>query len=237
MPRLAGDFIYLRQQGDGDEALWLLDLLPRMALAAQFCDLSAFKIAVRGASGAAPDVIRDSLRLFGVKREQIVALGSAPTFLQRLVYPLAATGPSLQAIEVLESFPARLPRAVDAPKRLFVAPAPGEPRLTNEAALLDVLAPLGFVRIEPAGLPFKERIAAFSAAEIIVGASRRGLANLVFAPRGLRVLSLSPDRLEALAAATSVKSGRFEVLSGALAPGGFAVDPEAVKAWLGALDA
>ena len=80
MPRLAGDFIFLRETGDGDYSHWLIDLLPRIAVAAQFCDLSRFKIAVSRSSAAMAPIIRDSLGLFGIRPEQIVPIGARRPF-------------------------------------------------------------------------------------------------------------------------------------------------------------
>ena len=127
MPRLAGDFIFLRETGDGDYRAWLIDLLPRIAVAAQFCDLSRFRIAVSRSSAAMAPIIRDSLGLFGIRPEQIVPIGARPSFFQRLVYPLpvasGACAKSPRAIEVLEFLPARFPSAPEAPKRIYVGSA------------------------------------------------------------------------------------------------------------------
>lgn len=199
MPRLAGDFIFLRQAGDADYGRWLVEALPRLAIAAQFCDLSQFKIIVSRQGEAMARVVRDSLGLFGVRPEQIVAIGGRPTFFQRLVFPLPVAdhpfAKSPRAVEVLESFPARLAGADESPNRIYVIPGPDEARPVNEAEILDELRPLGFTVVAPARMSFSERVRAFSQAERIVGACGPGLSNAVFAPRGVRILALTPPQI------------------------------------------
>lgn len=196
MPRLAGDFILLRQTSDAGYGSWLIELLPRIAVAAQFCDLSQFKVVVSRQTGAMEQVVRDSLGLFGIRPEQIVAIGGTPTFFQRLVFPLPVAGHVLpkspRAIEVLESFPGRLASSGEAHKRIYVKSALGARQLVNEAEILNLLRPLGFQIVDTVPMSFAEQVHAFSRAEMIVGASGDGLANVAFAPRGVRVFALTP---------------------------------------------
>ncbi|WP_374547821.1 DUF563 domain-containing protein [Rhodoblastus sp.] len=219
MRRFKGDFIVLRMAGDGDYARWLIELLPRVAIAAQFCDLSQFQIAVSRGSEKMRAVVRDSLGLFGVAPDRIVALGAAPVFLQRSVCPFADAAPSPDALEVLESFPLRLPASADAPKRIFVA-----------SDLPDALRDLGFSALDPAAMPFAQRVQAFAQAEIVVGPAGAHLANVVFAPRGVRVLALTGagDDLSLLRAVTALKQGPLKTLD----PDQSARLPAALDEWI-----
>jgi hypothetical protein len=240
MQRLSGDFIYLRQHGDDDYGHWLLGVLPLVAIAAQFCDLSQFRIVVSRRPEAMARIMRDSLGLFGVAPGRIVPLGEALVFLRRAVYPLPlARAPfaSPQALKVLESLPARLVGAAGAPKRLYVAGGAVGP--VNEAALLEQLQPLGFVAVDPAGMSFVEQIRAFSRAEIIIGASSAGLANLAVAPRGVRAIVLTSPGTEGDGFRSLVegKQGRLVALRGVAANAGFSVDPAALRACIDAFPA
>jgi capsular polysaccharide biosynthesis protein len=186
--RLAGAYIFLRQPGDRDYARWLIEILPRVAVAAQFCDLSAFQFVVPRQRGAMIAVVRESLRLFGVPPERVVAIGREPVFFQRLVFPLPVahfSAKSPRAMEVLESLPARYGEAPEAPRRIYVK--------AGAAPFFDLLQPLGFVAVEPERMNFSECAQAFSKAECIAGAPGAGLANAVFAPRGLRLATFAGD--------------------------------------------
>jgi capsular polysaccharide biosynthesis protein len=187
--RLAGAFIFLRQPGDGDYARWLLEILPRVAVAARFCDLSAFHFAVPRQHGEMIAVVRESLRLFGAPQERIVAIGPEPVFFQRLYFPLPVAKTSSKsplAMEVLEYLPARFGDAREAPRRIYVKAGAKTP-------FFELLQPLGFVEVEPKRMNFSECAQAFSKAEWIAGAPGAGLANAAFAPRGLRLLAITKD--------------------------------------------
>ncbi|WP_298355932.1 glycosyltransferase 61 family protein [Rhodoblastus sp.] len=187
--RLAGAYIFLRQPGDRDYARWLIEVLPRVAVAAQFCDLSAFQFVVPRQRGAMTAVVRESLRLFGVPPERVVAIGSEPVFFRRLIFPLPVarlSAKSPRAMEVLESLPARYGDAPEAPRRIYV-------KAGGAVSFFNLLEPLGFVEVEPERMNFSQVAQAFSKAEWIAGAPGAGLANAVFAPRGLRLLALGAD--------------------------------------------
>lgn len=196
VPVLSGDSIYLRQFFDGNYGHWLIDLLPRIAIAAQFCDLSQCRIVVTETTGGMSRVHRDSLAAFGIKPEQIVGIRRRPVFFERLHYPLPVSRhpwvKSPRAIEALESLPERLKVKRDGPKRLYVTRnSDKNRRLTNEREILALLRPLGFVLVEPGKLSFADQVRMFAGAELIVANCGAGLTNLVFSPRGVRVFALT----------------------------------------------
>jgi hypothetical protein len=219
---VAGDNVYLQQAFDDNYARWLVEVLPRVAVAAQFVDLARFKFAITRVEGHMGRVMREGLALFGVKPEQIVEIDRGPVLFERLLYPLpVASHPwakSPNAIAVLESLPDRIGAARDGPKRIYVTRNAGATRrLTNENAVIDALRPLGFVVVDPGRLSFAEQIRLFAGAERIVGNCGAGLTNLVFAPRGVRVFALTtpfmPD--DFFWDLTELKQGRFYSLHGA----------------------
>ncbi|MCK5445102.1 MAG: glycosyltransferase family 61 protein [Rhodospirillaceae bacterium] len=64
----------------------------------------------------------------------------------------------------------------------------GTRKVINEKDVATFLASLGFEIIVPGKLSLKKQIAAFADAAVIVGAHGAGLANMVFAPPGARVI-------------------------------------------------
>ncbi|MCL8253261.1 glycosyltransferase family 61 protein, partial [Aeromicrobium fastidiosum] len=82
------------------------------------------------------------------------------------------------------------------PTRLFVTrgAAPHTRRFVREAELMTLLAPLGFERLDPGAVSVQEQIDHFAAAEVVVAPHGAGLANLNFAPAGVRVLELFAPR-------------------------------------------
>ncbi|MGO8739170.1 glycosyltransferase family 61 protein [Rhodoblastus sp.] len=208
--RVAGAFIFLRQPGDREYERWLIEILPRVAVAAQFCDLSAFQFAVPRQSGEMIEVVRESLRLFGVRPERIVAIGPEPVSFMRLVFPLPVakfSAKSPRAMGVLESLPARFGDAPEAARRIYVKAGAKSP-------FFDLLEPLGFVAVQPERMSFSQRAQAFSKAEYIAGAPGAGLANAAFAPRGLRLLAIGADEDSKIfyRDLAEAKQGRFMAL-------------------------
>lgn len=214
MRRWTGDFIFLRQTRDEEDAVWLLELLPRLAIAARFCDLSQFKIVVSQRAAGNPQLVRDSLGLFGVRPERVLAIGPEPAFFQRLLFPMPVahhpSGKSPGAMEVLEYLPARFPAAPDAPERIFVT---GRLPAADEERLLHILQPWGFAPLDPARLDFSERARTFSRARWIVSGGG-GLANAAFAPRGVTLVQagLTPGAETYFRDLADVKQGRFVLL-------------------------
>jgi capsular polysaccharide biosynthesis protein len=222
IPVLSGDHIFLRQFFDGNYGHWLIDLLPRIAIAGQFCDLSQCRIVITDKSGGMSRVYRDSLALFGVKPEQIVGIRRRPVFFERLHYPLPVSRhpwvKSPRAIEVLESLPEKLRVKRDGPKRLYVTRNSGKNRrLTNEEDIIALLRPLGFVTVDPGMLSFADQVRTFAGAELIVANCGAGLTNLVFSPRGVGVFALTTPLMQDdfFWDLTDLKQGRFFSLHGA----------------------
>jgi capsular polysaccharide biosynthesis protein len=216
-----GDSVYLQQAFDDNYARWLVEVLPRVAVAAQFVDLSRFKFTITRVEGDMGQIMREGLALFGVKPEQIVEIDRGPVVFERLLYPLPVAihpwAKSPNAIAVLESLPDRIGAARDGPKRIYVTRNAGKTRrLTNEDALIDLLRPLGFVVVDPDRLAFGEQIRLFAGAERIVGACGAGLANLVFAPRGVSVFALTSPFMQDdfFWDLTELKQGRFFSMHG-----------------------
>jgi capsular polysaccharide biosynthesis protein len=80
-------------------------------------------------------------------------------------------------------------------RRLFVSRRDAATRrVVNEDALVSALRGLDFEVLAPGTLSFREQVAVFSEAEIVVGPHGAGLANALFMPKGSAMLELHhPD--------------------------------------------
>lgn len=87
-------------------------------------------------------------------------------------------------------------QTTDRPRRLYLTRGDGKNtrRLVNEAEILRLLEPHGFVVIDPGTLTVQEQIDHFTAAEAIVAPHGAALANLAFCSPGVRVLELFAPR-------------------------------------------
>jgi capsular polysaccharide biosynthesis protein len=80
--------------------------------------------------------------------------------------------------------------------RLYVTrgEVPNTRRYVEEPGLWPALEERGFTRLDPGSVPVRDQIDAFAAAEVVVAPHGAALANLVFAPAGVRLLELfAPD--------------------------------------------
>ena len=117
----------------------------------------------------------------------------------RLVTPWTMTGdtrphPALRSLFARPPFPSRTQVPSETPTRIYVdRRASINRRLTNEAEVIAALARFGIAPIRLETLPLDEQIALFANAELVVAPHGAGLANLVYARPGLRVIELHMD--------------------------------------------
>ncbi len=108
------------------------------------------------------------------------------------------------------------------PRRFYIARrASLNRRLINEDEVIAALARMGFVAIELERLSLAEQIALFSHAEVVVAPHGAGLANLVYAAPGCRLIELHMDSyvnwcFRRLAAASDVQ---YDCVIGCQLPG------------------
>ena len=89
---------------------------------------------------------------------------------------------------------ARVPAGPPGPRRFYIDRRNTEGRpLVNETELIAALQPLGIVPLELEALTAETQIDLFRNAELVVAPHGAGLANLVFAQAGCRVLELQMD--------------------------------------------
>lgn len=116
----------------------------------------------------------------------------------RLLVPSLPNAENLAPPWTTEWLRERLPpvRLAGRPRRIYVTRGSrrNSRRVVNEAALLEVLRPLGFSVFDPGEHSVQEQIDHFAAAEVVVGPHGAGLTNLVFASPGVKVLELFAPR-------------------------------------------
>ncbi len=191
-----GPLVLLKQTWDSNYGHWLVESLPRLGLVAECHDLSDCRVLIGNDRGRIGAVYRDSLALCGVDPSRIVAAPDETLFCHDLIYPAPLTvQPWVKAprvIAFLRALAGRVPAGAPGPGRLYVSRGvAARRRLRNEAALLPELLARGYFVVEPQNLDFVEQVRMFRDATHVVGNLGAGLANLAFAPRGVRLLALT----------------------------------------------
>jgi capsular polysaccharide biosynthesis protein len=193
--RINGRLGVLAQRGDGNYYHFLMDVLTKVGVLEQAPEI------------APPDVWyvpaqarfqRELLELFGIGPDQRIDAGEQPHVqAECLVVP----GPPAMteknppwAVEFLRG--RLLPHAdTSGPRRnvyITRGPSANNRSITNEPALLDVLARHGFEHVDPGELSVTDQIRTFATANVIVAPHGAALANVIFASPGSTLVELFP---------------------------------------------
>ena len=184
----AGPHVCLLSQWSTSFFHWMLDTLPRLAL---LDDDATTPVVVPDRPGGA---VLDSLAAVGIVPERLRFFDGTQWRFDELVFPslVGATGnPPRWALdwvrERLVGPPAPGPR-----RRLYVSRADATwRRVVDEREVEALLRERGFETIRPGDLPLAGQLAAFAAAEAVVGPHGAGLVNLL-AARDATVVELMP---------------------------------------------
>ena len=192
--------------GDGNYCHWMFDELPRLALVRNRPDVTIL------ISAAAGPWRRETLRLLGVPDERVVEVGPheavradallVPSCTQNMQHPAhKGAGWAVEFIRSSIGVPAmaRLPAPEPETRyatRLYVGRGDSPSRrLLNEADLLRVLEPAGFVSVTMGGRSVPEQVALFAHAKVVVALHGAALTNIVFCePRTRLVEIFTPGR-------------------------------------------
>jgi len=178
---------------DGNYCHWLLDWLPRLSL----CEHAGPFENIVCNNRVRHDFMAESLAFLGYSDRTVIEAAARPVwrFEKLLVPDSAITGTFRHPMQLCHPdligwWRSKLP--VRKPRRKFYIPRTNKRVVQNETELVNLLD--GFEVFDPGRHSFEEQIEAFSEAEAVVGAHGAGLANILFAPEGCRVLELFPPR-------------------------------------------
>ena len=178
---------------DGNYCHWLLDWLPRLSL----CEHAGPFENIVCNNRVRHDFMAESLAFLGYSDRTVIEAAARTVWrFEKLLVPDNATTETflhpmqLCHPDLIGWWRSRLP--VRKPRRKLYIPRTNKRVVQNETELVNLLD--GFEVFDPGRHSFEEQIEAFSEAEAVVGAHGAGLANLLFAPEGCRVLELFPPR-------------------------------------------
>jgi hypothetical protein len=176
---------------------WLFDVLPKVGVleAAGFGqrDIDYYLVPSYYA-----DFQVQSLEALGIKRRQLIAGVQVPHLQASTVLATShtrATGlvPQWVVDFLRRSYPPRRPKGWegDPPRRIYVIRRHTDHGvIANETALIEALRPHGVAAAVMESLTMEEKAWLFSAAELVIGATGAGLANVVFCPPGGTLVEL-----------------------------------------------
>jgi len=184
---IAGRFAVLATALGGSYAHWLLDELPRLISLREWGELPDLIAHAQAESG------RSALKLAGFRGRLIEPVRRKHLQVDELIVPaLPGWVGCVNAAHVqrLVDFAAPMQTSpAYAPERIYVSRALAQRRhVENESAVMVALAARGFACVQLERLSWAEQITLFRSVKIVVAPHGAGLANLVFARPGTRVI-------------------------------------------------
>jgi capsular polysaccharide biosynthesis protein len=213
--------INLTGNGSFNYAHWMTEFLPQLILLKQSsADLSKYKFLV--SKKAFPSML-DAITLAGVDPKNIIFVADysfhefssacwvspvanvvfqRPNALEGGQDTLAAPKQAIFHPDTIKSIADYYLSNIDIdknkePELIYITRTPGRSKnqriVLNEPIMADGLEKLGFVKVDPSKLSFKEQVAKFSNAKCIVSPSGAALLNMLWAPKGAHVVILMND--------------------------------------------
>ncbi len=199
--------ISLLKDHAGNYYHWVLEVLPRAILALRH---TAWQGAPLLIDSPLPKQFIESLRLIAPDNLLIPIYQGLRVQVEKLYFPapLSRTHDyygkepkatdfliAPEAVQLLREtyLPLIQSSAAKKGKYIYIARSGGGHRaIRNEVDVIQVMKKHGFTIIFPGEMTFLEQVAMFADADIIVGPTGAGMANIVFAPRECLVLVLAP---------------------------------------------
>jgi hypothetical protein len=146
----------------------------------------------------------EAIRALGIPANRTLTLDERPTLLRQAwfaqawnAHPLVHTPSTFEMLS--ELCPPRPAAGAARSRRLFVTRHDASTRrLSNHAQVSQWLKARGFEELTCGPLPLAEQVAAFRAAEMVVGIAGAAMTNICFCEAGTRVVTLAPDSMPAL---------------------------------------
>jgi capsular polysaccharide biosynthesis protein len=174
---------------------WLNEMMPRAAILRDL-GLQTMRYIVPPQNGALGRAIRDSAALLGLPRKRLVPacepMWCEDVYLvERLTHHGIFMSPLVfdAAREVAAQVPGDSDEAIYVTRRGFTR------AFAEEDAVAEAFRRAGFRVIDPAGMSFRQQVAAFRNARRIVGVMGAGLSNISFTAPGARITVFAPTTM------------------------------------------
>lgn len=194
----SGPVALLRKPGDANYGHWIIELLPRILEFQRHLPGVKLRFAIPANPYAMRDLRLASLAWFGIGPHDVIWLTTEATLFDELyvigsnsIHSHTHDAEGVNATVAL----AHRSVAIAAPhRRLYLRRPEGHKRaLTNEAALMEIVAARGFEIIRPEEMSLAEQVRTFAEARIVAGVSGAALSNIVWATPPCQLISLSPN--------------------------------------------
>jgi capsular polysaccharide biosynthesis protein len=211
--RVTEGLFFAREHGEAGYFHWLHSVLPRVAQY-RSCGLSKRPISLAITEGFQ----RESLDFMGLSGEDLFRSTGTSQLCSSLYFCTPMVSPNMnrsggffeRALYASHMLRKLTGNPQSAKRKIFISRQDARiRRLVEEADVMKILAKSGFELFTLTGMPFKEQVALFSTAAVVVSMHGAGLSNAAFMPAGGVVVELlTPDRLWPTFRGVAVRSGQ-----------------------------
>jgi capsular polysaccharide biosynthesis protein len=191
IPPVTGVSVLCKSRGAGNYGHFLVEMLPRAAMARQM--VRGFEPTYVVHKSDILPVVRDAMDAIGIPRDAMRPTTGVPTRYESLLVLDGLTHHGIYqsplCARILSDLAAKAPRGPY--KRIFVRRRATTRPLVNEAAVEAVLKSRGFIAVDPARMTLGEQVTLFKGARLVVGALGAAMTNLAFCDQGARVVVLT----------------------------------------------
>jgi capsular polysaccharide biosynthesis protein len=196
-PLREGVTLLCEKAGVGNYGHWLVEMLPVVHLMLPEIARWGWKVRLPVASAEMNAVMQASLELLGVPAKQIAFRVPGPEAYERLVILIGLTHHgyfySPLVVHATEALAANIGPGSGAD--IWVTRAKASRKLLNEEDIVAELLRRNWTVVDPGNMTLRHQIAVFKGARRIAGVTGAGLTNLVFAPRGTKIVSFMPSQM------------------------------------------
>jgi capsular polysaccharide biosynthesis protein len=247
---ISGEVVIVARYGFWTWGHWLGELLPKLVMV-EAAFPGRFRFIVPD-TGDVPKWrnFRDSIQAYGVSPHRLILIKPGKTLRLKTAWAVTPIwSDSIMHPAAAELMRCALPqKPIRKARKIAIFREQADARtLVNGTQIAELLSRRGYEALEMAGLDFETQAQLFREAQAVFSTLGSGLTGLIYAPIGVRVLSVAPhifgDRF--FYALVADRRGRYADVRGPIvAPnssiphrGSFSVDPDRIAAGLDALDA
>ncbi|WGJ14344.1 glycosyltransferase 61 family protein [Methylocapsa sp. D3K7] len=196
LKEIDGPAVLCVKPGWGNYGHWLIEMLPKVSVAAQLLPDANLKFIVPGTTGLMNDVIEDSLALIGIDIERLIKYTPSPMRVRELILVdgLTAHGSYMSPLVFgpLDWIASQVQPGES--QRIYIRrKIPAYRQFVNEDEVCEVLARKGFTIVSPEEHCFRDQVSFFKGAKQILGITSAALTSLCFCGPGTNVTMFYPS--------------------------------------------
>lgn len=187
--------VLCKQSGSNNFGHWLTEMLPKAFFAQKELGLRGYLYAIPKVSGQLDEVVRESLEMIGISRDNQLPLGRAPVIFDELIVVEGLTTHSAYMSPLVFECLRHLSEDIagHGVERVYLRRWPAQARdFENEELIAECLSKEGFQSFVTSALSFRDQIAMIKDARVVLGTMGAAMTNVAFCKPGTQICLFGP---------------------------------------------